>query len=318
MFTVRPLATARQIDRERTAMRVVPVICEHTRNPAMPQSLTLAQLLTTLTPTLLEQQTFTADNIPTNGNRLYGGQVLSQVLAAAATTVPKDRHVHSQHAYFLRPGSTTTPVTLEVETARDGGSFSSRRVVASQQGKTILVSSLSFQEIESGDEYFPDMPDVIAPEKLLSERDRDLAADQPNPDFSIVTGADLDVCVVDPWDAMNPDPRDPPIYIWMKTSGPLPESTTVHQTVLTYMSDAYLIDACLLIHGNPYTEGTQIASLDHALWFHAPFRADEWLLFELKAERIGNARGLSTGRIYSRSGMLVASCAQEGLMRFPG
>ena len=119
----------------------------------MQQRLSLSQLIESLTPTLREQQTFSAGNIPTNGNRLYGGQVLAQVVAAAAATVHPDRQVHSQHAYFLRPGSTDLPVTLEVETARDGGSFSSRRVVARQQDKTILVSSLSFQEMEDGDEF---------------------------------------------------------------------------------------------------------------------------------------------------------------------
>ncbi len=282
----------------------------------MQESQSLARLIQILSPRPLdEEQTFTADNIQTGGNRLYGGQVLGQVLAAAVATVPEDRLVHSQHAYFLRAGSTDLPVILEVEIARDGGSFSSRRVVAKQADKVILVSSLSFQKPEEGVEYYPTMPEVPAPEELISERQRDLAADEPNTDFVIVTGTDLDVRVEEPWDLRNPEPRTPPFYVWMKTTDVIGDTPGLHQALLAYMSDAYLIDACLLIHGSQYKSSAQISSLDHAMWFHAPMRADEWLLFEMRGERVGGARGLSTSRVYNRAGVLVASCAQEGLLR---
>ena len=252
--------------------------------------------------------------------RVYGGQVLAQCISAAVATVAEDRMLHSQHAYFLRPGNPGVPIELGVERARDGGSFSSRRVVALQDGKTILVSSLSFQQPSKGDDYQLDAPLVPAPEDLPSMRELDLQAGTLD-DSSIISGGDLDVRMVEPVDWLKPIPREPRLQAWMKTGGTIPgtmqEERGLHQALLAYMSDAFLIDVCLLPHGRSYLNPKiQVASLDHALWLHDDFRADEWLLHTVEAKRVGGGRGLAHGSFYNRSGNLVASTMQQGLMRF--
>jgi len=277
----------------------------------------LNQLIDIVTPQPQGELTFRAENMHPEASRVYGGQVLAQCVSAAVATVPADRAVHSQHAYFLRPGNPAKPITLDVEKARDGYSFSSRRVVASQEGRPILVSSLSFQDPSEGDEYQIDMPDVPPPETLPSERELSLAAGELDETFQITTGEDLDVRVVQPIDWQNPVARDPTLQVWMKTTGPVPDRPGLAQALLAYMSDAFLIDVCLIAHGRDFREpGIQVASLDHALWFHQDFRVDEWLLHVVDAKRIGGGRGLAHGSFYSRDGTLVATTMQQGLMRF--
>jgi acyl-CoA thioesterase-2 len=254
---------------------------------------------------------------PQAPHRVYGGQVLAQAVSAAVATVEDDRAIHSQHAYFLRPGKPSEPITFEVERARDGLSFSSRRVVALQGGKPILVSSMSFQQASTGDDYQPDMPPVPPPEALPSERQLSLEAGNLDESFMITTGEDLDIRVVEPVDWDNPVPREPVLQAWMKTTGPVPEQRGVHQALLTYLSDAFLIDVCLIAHGRHFVNSNlQVASLDHALWFHEDFRADDWLLHTVEAERIGGGRGLARGSFYTREGRLVATTMQQGVMRF--
>jgi acyl-CoA thioesterase-2 len=260
---------------------------------------------------------FVGSNMHPEGFRVYGGQALGQAVSAAAATVDAGRTFHSQHAYFLRQGDVKEPIAYEVERARDGASFSSRRVVASQRGKPILVSSMSFQAPSRGDDYQPDMPAVPLPESLPNERQLSLEAGNLDESFMITTGEDLDIRVVEPLDYENPAPREPRLQVWMKTSGPLPDDSNLHQAVLAYLSDAYLIDACLMPHGRRYDEpGLQVASLDHALWIHGDFRADDWLLHTLEAEQVGGGRGLARGSFYTRDGRLIATAMQQGLMRF--
>jgi len=259
--------------------------------------------------------TFIAENTHPEGPRLYGGQVLAQVLRAALLTVPEDREVHSQHAYFLRPGDGKLPVTLEVEKARDGGSFSSRRVVASQEGRVILVSSLSFQIPEAGDEYEPEPPAVPGPEGLQNERERSIEEDFFWPEFQIVDGLDWDVRFVEPVNWREPTPREGVLHIWMKTVEKIGPSRGLHESLLAYMSDCCLVDATLLPNGRSFMQGMQTASLDHSLWFHAPCRVDDWLLFEVNCERVSGARGLARGRFYNQDGSLIATCMQECLQR---
>ena len=276
----------------------------------------LEQLLQVVTPEPTGGDGFIGRNMHPEAFRVYGGQVLAQCVSAAAATVETDRIVHSQHAYFLRPGRPSEPIRFEVDRARDGLSFSSRRVVALQNDKPILVSSLSFQQASEGDHFQPQAPDVPPPEALASERERGLAAGTINENFMITDGEDLDVRVVEPVDWENPVPREGKLQIWMKTSGPVPERPGLQQALLAYLSDAFLIDVCLITHGRHFAEpGMQVASLDHALWFHDSFRADEWLLHEVEAEAIGGGRGLARGRFYRRDGTLVASTVQQGLMR---
>ncbi|MEM9254632.1 MAG: acyl-CoA thioesterase II [Pseudomonadota bacterium] len=277
----------------------------------------LEQLVTVLKPVANGGDRFTGNNMHPEAFRVYGGQVLAQCVSAAVQTVDADRVLHSQHAYFLRPGNPAQPVEFEVERARDGASFSSRRVVALQAGKPILVSSLSFQIPSKGDDYQPDMPAVIAPEELISERDRSLQAGDLDESFMITTGEDLDIRVVDPIDWANPVPREPNLQVWMKTTGTLPDDRGLHQAMLAYLSDAFLIDVCLIVHGRHFDEGDfQVASLDHALWFHEDFRADQWLLHTVEADRISGGRGLARGSFYTAEGRLVATTMQQGVMRF--
>ena len=249
--------------------------------------------------------------------RVYGGQVLAQAVSAALATVDQDRTIHSQHAYFLRPGNASQPIDYAVERARDGLSFSSRRVVALQRGKPILVSSMSFQQASRGDDYQPEMPEVAPPESLPSDRRVSLDAGTLDEDFMITTGEDLDVRLVGPvaWD--KPASPGAKLHAWVRTNGQVPRERHLHQALLAYFSDIYLIDACLMIHGRSYRDpALQVASLDHALWFHEDFHADQWLLLSMEAERVSGGRGLARGRFYTREGRLVATTMQEGLMRF--
>lgn len=278
----------------------------------------LDQLLEVLQPEPLGGDRYSASNMHPEAFRVYGGQVLAQCVSAGVASVEDDRILHSQHAYFLRPGNPSEPIELEVERARDGLSFSSRRVVALQRGKPILVSSLSFQQRSKGDDYQPAMPrDVPPPESLPSERQLSLESGKLDESFMITTGEDLDIRVVDPVDWDNPVPREPHLEAWMKTNGQVPDDPRVHQSLLAYMSDAFLIDVCLIVHGRHFAgSNLQVASLDHALWFHEEFRADDWLLHTVEAERIGGGRGLARGSFYTREGRLVATTMQQGVMRF--
>jgi acyl-CoA thioesterase-2 len=277
----------------------------------------LEQLLQVIVPKPVGQDRFRGDNMHPEAFRVYGGQVLAQAVSVALATVEEDRVLHSQHAYFLRPGNTSEPIDYEVERARDGSSFSSRRVVALQRGKPILVSSMSFQQASQGDDYQPVMPQVAPPEELFNDRQVSLETGTLDEDFMITTGEDLDVRLVGPVDWTKPAPAGSTLQAWVKTSGPVPPGRQLHQALLAYFSDIYLIDACLMIHGRSYRDPTmQVASLDHALWFHEDFQADQWLLLSMEAERVAGGRGLARGRFYNRVGRLVATTMQEGLMRF--
>ncbi len=276
----------------------------------------LSQLIEVVTPRPEGENRFIGRNMHPGALRVYGGQVLAQAVGAAVATVSEDRVIHSQHAYFLRPGDPRTPIVFEVERARDGGSFSSRRVVALQDGKAILVASMSFQQASRGDEYQRDMPLVPPPESLPNERQLSLEAGRLDESFMITTGEDLDIRMVEPIDWNSPVPRKPLLQAWMKTSGPVPDTRGLHHALLTYLSDAFLVDVCLIKHGRSFEDPSwQIASLDHALWFHEDFRVDDWLLHEVEAERIGGGRGLGRGSFYTRDGRLVASTMQQSVMR---
>ena len=279
----------------------------------------LEQLLEVLQMTPAGENRYAACNMHPKAFRVYGGQVLAQAVMAARGTEEPERLLHSQHAYFLRPGDPKQAISYEVEHALDGGSFSSRRVVAMQHGKPIFVSSLSFQRPSRGESYQPQPLDVPPPESLESDRDRALATGTLEEDFMITTGEDLDIRVVDPidWRAPEREPRAPVLQSWMRTTRPLPADPAIHQSVLAYMSDAFLIDVCLATRAQTFWDDSlQVASLDHALWFHADVRADEWLYHEVHTEAMSGGRGLARGNFYTRDGLLVATAVQQGLMRF--
>jgi len=276
----------------------------------------LAKLIDVVSPRPDGADRFIGDNMHPEGFRVYGGQVLAQAVSAAVATVAEDRVIHSQHAYFLRPGNVTEPIVFEVERARDGTSFSSRRVTALQRNKPILVSSMSFQQPSRGDDYQPEMPLAPPPESLPNERQLHQEAGRLDESFMITTGEDLDIRVVEPIDWSNPVPRDPVLQAWMKTTGPVPATRGLHQALLAYLSDAFLLDACLITSGRSFDDSRwQVASLDHGLWFHEDFRVDDWLLHVVEADRVSGGRGLARGSFYTQDGRLVASTVQQGVMR---
>lgn len=260
---------------------------------------------------------FLAPRSPDQGERMFGGQFLAQCLTAAQTTVGEERDVHSLHAYFLRPGSTASPVRMAVETVRDGRSYSSRQVIARQDGKERFRLLASFQAPEESPEYAAAaMPDAPPPEAVAYTY-ADYAKAQTG--ASSWHGADrtMDIRYVNPPQAPRGSPVVEPQLMWMRIDEELPDEPRVHRAALAYLSDSTLVDHVPLPHGRRWQDpGFDGASIDHAMWFHRPARADRWLLFAQTVEATGGGRGLASGRLFARSGALVASCAQEGLMRW--
>ena len=259
-------------------------------------------------------------NSPSEGwQRVYGGQVLGQALVAASRTVETDRRAHSLHGYFLRPGDMQVPILYKVDRIRDGKSFTTRRVVAIQHGQAIFSMSISFQVIEEGLSHQFDMPDVPPPEAVRDEQD--IRAEQMAKHPELFAGhthtvRPIEFRPIDPVDMMQPVARLPQQMAWMRTRGRLPDDLRLHQCVLAYLSDWSLLDTATLPHAISYLQSNvQMASIDHAMWFHRPFRADEWLLYVQDSPSASGARGFNRGLIYSQEGALVASATQEGLMR---
>lgn len=248
--------------------------------------------------------------------RVFGGQVAGQALVAAARTVDTDRHVNSLHAYFLRPGDPSVPILYEVDRIRDGRSFTTRRVVAIQHGRAIFNLSASFHVPEDGfDHQFPLDDEVSRPDDLPDFRTRwepwkeKMGAwyHRPRP---------IDVRHVD-WSAPGTKAPQPPHHrVWLRADGKLPDDPVLHACVVTYASDMTLLDTTLQPHGGNFVDGqVQMASLDHAMWFHRPFRADEWLLYNQDTPSASDARGLARGLLFTETGALVVSVVQEGLIR---
>lgn len=257
---------------------------------------------------------------PQNGwQRVYGGQVLGQALVAAGRTVDEPRAAHSLHGYFLLAGDPAHPILYEVERIRDGGSFTTRRVKAIQHGRAIFAMSASFQKDEDGFEHATAMPDVPPPEALPSaaERVAELMDTLPENMRSYWQRENpIELRPVDVTRYLSRDPHPPQQNIWLKASGRLADDPRLHQCVLAYASDFTLLDTALIAHGKLlFDRDIQLASLDHALWFHRPFRADEWLLYAQDSPSAAGARGFCRGSFFTRDGALVASTAQEGLIR---
>jgi acyl-CoA thioesterase-2 len=251
--------------------------------------------------------------------RVFGGQVLGQALVAASRTVDEPRPAHSLHAYFIRPGDPAAPILYSVDRDRDGQSFTTRRVVAIQHGRPIFNMAVSFQVEEEGLEHQFDMPDVPGPEGLLSDRELRMRDGDRIPEklrAHWLRERPIEIRPVDPRDMFEPDKRAPVQYVWFRVAGPIGEGRALHQCMLAYASDMTLLDTCILPHEISWVNPKlQSASLDHALWFHEPFRADEWLLYAQDSPKASGARGFNRGTIYTRDGRLVASVAQEGLIR---
>ncbi|OFE13037.1 acyl-CoA thioesterase II [Pseudohongiella acticola] len=254
--------------------------------------------------------------------RVYGGQVLAQALLSASHTVPDDRHVHSLHAYFLRPGDLKQPIIFQVDRIRDGRSFTTRRVVAMQHGKAILNMAASFQIPEEGLSHQAQMPDVPPPEecanrKEMAEQFRGKVSDDLLDRFSRQFAVDLRH--VDINSLFDNTPKEPVTSVWFRVNTELPADYDRHAHMLAYASDMTLLQTSLRPHGQSlFDPKLQIASLDHAMWFHRPFRTDDWLLYAQDSPSSSQARGFNRGNIFTRDGVLVASVCQEGLMRVRG
>ncbi|TQN30492.1 acyl-CoA thioesterase-2 [Haloactinospora alba] len=276
---------------------------------------TVTELLHTLDLEQIEVNIFRGSSPDGGPQRVFGGQVAGQALVAAGRTVPSDRHVHSLHAYFIRPGDPAVPIVYEVDRVRDGRSFTTRRVSAIQHGKTIFTLSASFHHTESGLEHRVAMPEVPAPEELPSIRERLLDFLGRVPRFA--SWHPIEMRPVGP--LSYEVERDPGLsttrnLVWLRVDGELPDDPMLHVCLMTYASDMTLLDTVLLRHGRSFS-GISMASLDHAIWFHRPFRVDEWLLYAQETPTASGARGMARGDVYTRSGELVCSVVQEGLLR---
>jgi acyl-CoA thioesterase II len=250
--------------------------------------------------------------------RVFGGQVAGQALVAAGRTVPADRAVHSLHAYFIRPGDPTVPLVYTVDRVRDGHSFTTRRVAAVQHGRTIFTLSASFHRPESGLVHAMPMPDVPPPEDLepnAARLERALGVSLP-PRFKD-SPIDLRSAGALSIEAQrDPSLRTAHNLVWLRVNGELPDDPLLHVCLMTYASDLTLLDTVLLEHGVSWHDGrTTGASLDHAMWFHRPFRADQWLLYAQESPIAYGARGLARGEVFTAGGDLVVSVVQEGLIR---
>jgi acyl-CoA thioesterase-2 len=265
----------------------------------------------------IEVNLFRGVSPPESPPRVFGGQVAGQALVAAGRTVPPERGVHSLHAYFIRPGDPRVPIVYEVERVRDGHSFTTRRVLAIQHGEAIFSLSASFQLPQPGLEHTEEMPSGIpGPDELPDMGTRIMQLGEPVSPFQRQPRP-LDIRHVrDPvWSAGFVPSREP-VRVWMRAHGTLPDDKLLHVCVLTYASDLTLLNSVLARHEIPVRdEEIRRASLDHAMWFHQPFRADEWLLYECYSPVASGARGLATGRFFTEDGRLVATTVQEGLVR---
>ena len=278
----------------------------------------LDQLLAILDLEPLERNLFRGLSPQVGWQRVFGGQVIGQALVAACRTV-EDRMAHSLHAYFLRAGDPAVPILYEVDRIRDGMSFSTRRVVAIQHGQAIFSMAASFHRAEEGLSHQIRMPEVPPPESLPSEAEfKEQLLDRVPPAVRAYWERErpIEIRPVDLTRYLSPEGRAPTQQVWIKANGQLGDDLALHQTVLAYASDFTLLDTALIAHGRfIFDRELMLASLDHAIWFHRPFRADDWLLYAQDSPSSAGSRAFCRGLLFTRDGKLVASTAQEGLVR---
>ena len=274
----------------------------------------LDDLVALLSLEQIEENLFRGRSQDLGFRQLFGGQVLGQCISAASQTVEEARHVHSMH-----PGDPSLPVVYQVERTRDGGSFSTRRVVAVQKGKPIFFCSASFQYDEEGFHHQSQMPDVPGPEDLKSETELARMVASMIPERlreRAISDKPIEIRPVTLINPFAPQPCEPVKYVWFRAAGELPADPQLHKYLLSYASDFNLLTTSMQPHGvSVFQKFMQVASLDHSLWFHRDLRMDDWLLYAMDSPWAGNARGFSRASIYNRQGELVASAAQEGLTR---
>ncbi|MBN2972143.1 acyl-CoA thioesterase II [Roseomonas aeriglobus] len=278
----------------------------------------VAQLVTLLDVETIDTDLYRGSRQPGGVGRVFGGQVIAQALQAAQRSV-EGKDAHSLHAYFMRPGDENFPIIYRVVRDFDGGSFATRRVIAMQKGQPILNMAASFQRAEDGLHHSDAMPDVPPPEALRSETDLrrehiDEIPEKMRPFF--LRARPIEMRPVSPRSLIHPQPAPPVWHAWFRATAALPDDPALHRAILSYASDMALLGTAMLPHGKSWLSGKmQTASLDHAVWLHEPFRADDWLLYTTDSPWSGHGRGFNRGRIFSRDGRLVASTAQEGLIR---
>jgi acyl-CoA thioesterase-2 len=282
----------------------------------------MERMLATLDLETIEMNLFRGNSPQVGWQRVFGGQVIGQALTAAQRTVEAERHVHSLHAYFMRPGDPAVPILYEVDRLRDGTSFNTRRVLAIQHGKAIFAMTASFQVDEPGFSHQGGMPDVPMPEELPGEEEikaRYLAHAPAAVRRYFESERAIEirpVSIEHYFSRTQPTLRQD---IWIRPTGPVPDDRTCRTAVLAYLSDMTLLDAALHAHHTSiFDQSLQVASLDHAMWFHRPFMLDDWLLYTQDSPSASGARGLTRGSLFTRSGILIASVTQEGLIRKKG
>ncbi|MEM7141860.1 MAG: acyl-CoA thioesterase II [Actinomycetota bacterium] len=277
----------------------------------------LDHLLDVLDLERIDRDIFRGRNETSDWFRLFGGQVAAQALAAAQRTVA-DHRAHSLHGYFLRGGDPKTPVTYTVDRIRDGRSFSTRRVVALQDGRAIFNTSISFHTEEQGYEHQDDMPDVPGPEGLPTWADRAESLKDKIPEERrqwMLRERAIETRSALPHSIFSGEPSTEPNPVWLRANGDVPDDPDIHAQLITYASDIAFVDNMYRPHRRPGGPGVMLASLDHAIWFHRPIRLDDWVLFHQDSPSAAGARGFARGGIYDRSGVHLASVAQEGVMR---
>ena len=279
----------------------------------------ISSLTATLDLEQLEEKLFRGNSLDIGSRNVFGGQVLAQALHAATQTVPEDRFVHSLHAYFILPGNIQKPIMYEVDTIRDGRSFTTRRIVARQEGRAIFNMAASFQIEEEGLDHQIEMLNVPHPESLATLQDLAKTLEnmgKPVPEWYKRKNWMIDFRPVEQIDPFKPGKRPPFRHVWFRSNGSLPDNKALHRNILAYASDFNLLGAALLPHNvSTLKDRIIIASIDHAMWFHRDFRIDDWLLYALDSPSASNARGFSRGSVFNQQGELVASVTQEGLIR---
>lgn len=276
-------------------------------------------LLSTLDLEPIEVDIFRGRSPQVGWQRVFGGQVIAQALMAAQRTVERERTVHSLHAYFMRPGDPSVPIVYQVERIRDGSSFNTRRVVAIQHGKAIFALSSSFQVEEPGFDHQIAMPDVPVPEKLLDEQQiaAQFLANAPAPIRKYwERERPIEIRPISLTHYFSDKKLDPVQHVWVRATGPVPDDRYYQAAILAYLSDMTLLDTSLHPHGTSiFDQMIQVASLDHSMWFHRPTKLDDWLLYTQDSPSASGARGLTRGSLFTKDGLLIASVAQEGLIR---
>ncbi len=280
----------------------------------------LQELLKLLKLEKIEENIFRGQSQDLGFHSVFGGQVLGQALSAASRTVPETRQAHSLHGYFMRPGDSQLPIVYTVECIRDGKSFTTRRVVAVQKGQAIFSMSASFQIKEEGFDHQDTMPEVPGPDGLESQMEiaKRYADKIPSAIRSrILCAKPIEIRQIDPIDPFAPDKRVPVRHVWFRAINPIGDDMSAHKYLLAYASDFNLLGTALYPHGYTFWDPRiQMASLDHAMWFHREFRMDDWLLYTMESPSVSKALGLSIGRIFTQKGDLVATVTQEGLIRY--